>query len=232
MKTALHFSGGVDSLACLYLYREQWDSIYVCWLNSGAAYPDVIESMRKWKERLPHFIEVKSDQPAQIAQCGYPSDVVPLRYTSIGRAMFKESGFKIQSSHFCCSQNLWQPMHQKMKELGVTRIIRGQRLSDKRSSPLRSGDKADGMEMVFPVENWSREQVIDYLRSVDADIPTYYDTEMTSRDCWDCTAYLDENVERIRRLPEQRKAVVLGRLAEIGSAIAAEAAPISLLGES
>lgn len=231
MTTALHFSGGVDSLACLYLYREQWDSIYVCWLNSGAAYPDVVESMRKWRERLPHFIEVKSDQPAQITQCGYPSDVVPLRYTSIGRAMFQESGFKIQSSHYCCSQNLWQPMHEKMKELGVTRIIRGQRLSDKRSSPVRSGDKADGMEVIFPLENWSRERVMDYLREVGAEIPAYYETEQTSRDCWDCTAYLDENIERIRHLPAQMKSVVLGRLAEIRSAVMAEADPMVTLCE-
>ena len=232
MKTALHFSGGVDSLACLYLYREQWDQILVCWLNTGAAYPDVVESMRKWQQRLPNFIEVKSDQPAQIAQCGYPADVVPLRYTTIGRAVFQESGFKIQASHFCCSQNIWQPMHQKMKELGVTRIIRGQRLSDKRSSPARSGYKADGIEVIFPIESWSREQVIDYLRDAGAEIPAYYSTELTSRDCWDCTAYLDENVERIRHMPERMKSVVIGRLAEIRSAIASEAGPIFSLSEA
>jgi 3'-phosphoadenosine 5'-phosphosulfate sulfotransferase (PAPS reductase)/FAD synthetase len=185
--------------------------------------------MQRWKERLPRFIEVKSDQPAQIAHCGYPSDVVPLRYTTIGRAVFQESGFKIQSSHFCCLQNIWQPMHEKMKELGVTQIIRGQRLSDKRSSPVRSGDKADGVEVIFPIENWSREQVMDYLHSVGAEIPAYYAAEQTSRDCWDCTAYLDENVERIRRLPEHMKSVVLGRLAEIKSAIAAESEPIFTL---
>jgi phosphoadenosine phosphosulfate reductase len=232
MTTALHFSGGKDSLACLYLHKEQWNTLLVCWVNTGAAYPDVVESMSRWKERLPHFIEIKSDQPGQIAKHGYPSDVIPMRFTSMGRAMYREPGFILQSSIQCCSQNLWQPMHKNMQKLGVTRIIRGQRLGDKRSSPIRSGHVEGGIKYIFPVEDWSRQQVMEYLLDVGADIPAYYDSELTSRDCWNCTAYLDENVERIRNMPADMRSVVMGRLKEIRSAINTEIEPLYSLSDA
>jgi 3'-phosphoadenosine 5'-phosphosulfate sulfotransferase (PAPS reductase)/FAD synthetase len=72
----------------------------------------------------------------------------------------------------------------------------------------------------MPIENWTTEQVFDYLDEVGADLPPGYGLgEKTGRDCWDCTAYLDENKRRIENLPEERKAEVKRRLGLIGQAI-------------
>jgi phosphoadenosine phosphosulfate reductase len=107
-----------------------------------------------------------------------------------------------------------------MVEMGVERIIRGTRLEDKRKSQFRNGDVVDGIQLVHPIENWTTEQVYDYLDEMRADFPPgYNEGEQTGRDCWDCTAYLDENKVRIENLPEERKAEVKRRLGLIGEAI-------------
>jgi hypothetical protein len=43
-------------------------------------------------------------------------------------------------------------------------------------------------------------------------LPDYYATEKTSRDCWDCTAYRDDNVERVKNLPDEQREIVEQRL--------------------
>jgi len=227
ISTALHFSGGKDSLACLYLYREHWDEILVCWVNTGAAYPEIVELMRKWRDRLPHFLEISSNQPGQIERNGYPCDVVPLSYTPMGRGVVKSAQtYKLQSAWQCCAENIWLPMQAEMKRRGIKLIIRGQRKDERRTNGLSSGHTEDGIEYIFPIESWSAEQVFKYLKDVGAEIPAHYDSELTSRDCWDCTAYLDENVERIRNLPEGRRSEVIRRLASIRDAVSTDMEPL------
>jgi 3'-phosphoadenosine 5'-phosphosulfate sulfotransferase (PAPS reductase)/FAD synthetase len=77
--TVLQFSGGKDSLACLFLLREQWDEMTVLWVNAGAAFPETVGLMEKIRALVPHFLEVRTNQPAQVAELGYPVDVLPLR---------------------------------------------------------------------------------------------------------------------------------------------------------
>ena len=220
MKTCLQFSGGKDSLACLYMMREHWDDLIVAWLNTGAAYPEMIEYMAMWKERLPNFVEIKSDQPRNIAEFGWPADVVPINSTSLGQTATGNTGPLIQPYLSCCAVNVWVPLHQAMLNMGIECVIKGQRLEDGRKSIVRSGDTVDGIRFWHPIENWTTEQVFDYLDEMQADLPPgYYLGEKTGRDCWDCTAYLDENKVRIENLPEERKAEVKRRLGLIGKAI-------------
>ncbi len=220
MRTVLQFSGGKDSLACLYLFRDHWETLPVAWLNSGAAYSEMQDYMQMWKERLPNFIEIKSNQPQQIAEFGWPADVVPVNSTTAGKSITENDGPLIQPYLSCCAANIWFPLHNAMVEMGVERIIRGTRLEDKRKSQFRNGDIIDGIQLVHPIENWTTEQVYDYLDEMRADFPPgYNEGEQTGRDCWDCTAYLDENKARIENLPEERKAEVKRRLGLIGDAI-------------
>jgi phosphoadenosine phosphosulfate reductase len=220
--TALQFSGGKDSLACLYLNRELWDDMYVVWVNTGSAYPEVVEYMRGWAKRLPRFVEVKSDQPAQIAKRGMPSDVVPLAYTEMGQMLGSNPPYLIQGWMVCCAENIWMPLRDAMQKLGVTRVIRGQRNDESRKGPLRNGEVHEGIEYVYPLQDWTREEVFAYLREVKAEIPDYYQHEDTSRDCWNCTAFLDENKRRIDNLPEDKRVVVLKRLVMIAEAVQKE----------
>ena len=190
--TALQFSGGKDSLACLYLLRPVWQHIYVVWVNSGAAYPETVEQMAQIRALVPHFIEVNADQPSQIAREGFPSDLVPISFTRFGQDTRPQNDTRIQPWVTCCRDNLWIPLHKTMLDLGITTIIRGQKTTDYRTAPLKSGSVIDGIEYLFPIEDWTDQDVMDYLIAEGVTVPAYYEWSDTSLDCTTCTAYLDE----------------------------------------
>lgn len=220
MDTALLFSGGKDSLACLYLNKHRWDSIFVLWLNTGAVDDQTYSYMMGWKKLLPHFVELKSDQPQNVATYGWPVDVLPVNNTSIGKEITGEEGPKMQSYLDCCAANIWMPIHFGLKGLGVTKAIKGQRNDDAKKSTSRDGDTRDGITFEMPIQDWTEEQVYDYLKSVGAELaPAYVSGEKTGRDCWDCTAYLGDNSTRIMNLPEEKKREVLRRIGIIRASI-------------
>ena len=218
--TAIQFSGGKDSLACLYLYRERWDTTYVVWLDTGAAYPEMVEYMEKWKQRLPHFIHVKSDQPSNVRERGWPVDVLPVENTLVGRMITGNDGPLMQSYLDCCAVNIWVPLYNACKKLGIKYLVKGQRGDDRRKSLAVDGQVVDGIQYVMPIQGWTEEQVFQYLKDVEADMPPGYGMgEKTGRDCWNCTAYLDDNRKRIYNLPEDKRAEMLRRLAIIDGSI-------------
>lgn len=220
MDTALLFSGGKDSLACLYLNKHRWDSIFVVWLNTGSVDEQTYEYMMGWKKILPHFIELKSDQPLNVATYGWPVDVLPVNNTTIGKQITGEDGPKMQSYLDCCAANIWIPIHFGLKGLGVTKAIKGQRNDDAKKSTSRDGDTRDGITFEMPIQDWTEDQVYDYLKSVGAELaPGYFMGEKTGRDCWDCTAYLGDNGRRIMNLPEEKKREVLRRIGIIRASI-------------
>ena len=220
MDTALLFSGGKDSLACLYLNKHRWDSIFVVWLNTGAVDEQTYDYMIKWKEKLPNFIELKSNQPEQIKEHGWPVDVLPVNNTHLGKYISGEEGPAMQPYTNCCGSNIWFPLHDGVKALGVTRVIKGQRNDDEKKSTSRDGDTRDGITFEMPIQDWTEEQVYDYLKSVGAELaPGYVAGEKTGRDCWDCTAYLGDNSTRIMNLPEEKKREVLRRIGIIRASI-------------
>lgn len=188
-KIALHFSGGKDSLCCLYLLREYWGRLTVVWVNTGAAFPETLEQMRRISDMVPNFLEVCGDQPAQIALKGPPSDLINAWDTPLGRLIDRSRTRKIQAPMDCCRANIWEPMHNAMLEKGFTLVIRGQRNGENKKSPIKSGYIENGIEYCFPIETWSREDVIDYLGNK---IPEHYKYMDESLDCWSCTAYCDE----------------------------------------
>lgn len=224
MKTVLQFSGGKDSLACLYLNTEHWhdDDFYVMWCNTGAAYQETIDLMDRWRHLVRNFVEVKSDQPGNIKRFGYPSDIVPMSYTWMAGKLGYNRPFMLQAGLACCSANLWEPLVQAVKDLNAAVVIRGQRDDEPNGAPIIDGSVVEGITYRLPLQHWTKAQVFEYLREVGADIPEYYPNEPTSRDCWNCTAYLNESTHRIEKLPYDRRIEVLGRLSRIGGAIDSE----------
>jgi 3'-phosphoadenosine 5'-phosphosulfate sulfotransferase (PAPS reductase)/FAD synthetase len=156
--TALCFSGGKDSLACLYLNKDKWDDIYVVWVNTQAVYKEQYDYMMKWKEKLPHFVEVKSNQPLSIYENGWPVDIVPVTNMVFGKVISGNTGPLFQSWISCCSQNIWTPLNTAVRELGVTKVIKGQKIADGLKSPSRNGMVVDGLEYVQPLDNWTEKQ--------------------------------------------------------------------------
>lgn len=220
ISTALQFSGGKDSLACLHLWRDKLDETVVIWCNSGAAYPETIDQMERIKSWVPHFMEVKGDQPGVIERYGYPSDVVPILSSTQGLLLQGRRRPLIQSFIDCCARSLWAPMYNAVKSLGVKRLVRGQRNDERLTGPIRHGDVHDGIEYILPIQDWSEIDVFAYLKAVGADLPTYYETERTSRDCWNCTAFRLESKERVNNLKGEQREIVFARLRHIRAAIA------------
>ena len=79
-KVALQFSGGKDSCVLLHLLAPYLDQLTVVWANSGDAAKETLDQMDRVRDLVPHFLEVKSDQPKQIDQFGYPTE----RYEHLG----------------------------------------------------------------------------------------------------------------------------------------------------
>jgi len=197
-KVALMFSGGRDSLACLHLCQPFLDQITVVWVNPGNPYPETIAQMAEVRASVPNFIEVPGNQPDFIRDFGYPADVVPMSMTKMGRAFSRTPGVVVTSYMACCSANLWEPAARHIENAGYTGVIRGDRLEDALKPPLQSGDILNGVEYLFPLEQYTAAQVLDL---VGQSLPKSYARGVrTSLDCMNCTAYMAHNGERLADL--------------------------------
>ena len=95
-------------------------------------------------------------------------DVLPLRATDVGRAVEPEgANITLQSRFDCCMRNFWAPMSAKVKELGVTVVFRGQRLSESLRAlrPKQGGVRIHwGHISACRWRTWTQAQVVDYLK--------------------------------------------------------------------
>lgn len=191
---ALAFSGGKDSLACWYLYRHK--KPFVLWVNTGKNYPETLSIIDEVK-RESNFIEIKSDQSKQIEENGLPSDIVPIENTVHGMLISGPRETKVQSYLQCCFENIARPILDKCKSLGVTHLIRGQRLNESFKSTSVDGDMIEGITFLQPIENWTKQQVLDFILKERGSIPEHYAIEHSSLDCYDCTAFMSHSKDRI-----------------------------------
>lgn len=205
-KIVLQFSGGKDSLACLYLLRPVWDKTIVLWCNTGDAHPETRAQMDEIRAMVPHFTEVVGHQPQQIAENGFPSDVVPIWHTPLGRQYRPGERVKVQTTFNCCHDNIWQPMDLASRATGATCIVRGQRRGERVRSPIPSGMVIDGVQYDFPLEHWTREDVLKYLADQDVNLPYHYTHFDSSLDCLHCTGYTFEGTGRMEYLKEYHPA--------------------------
>lgn len=202
-KAVLQFSGGKDSLACLHMLQPYWEQITVLWVNTGDSFPETRDQMGDVARMVPHFLEVRSQQPAQNGRHGPPADVVPVWDTPLGRMVDETRRFRVQTPFACCSENIWHPLDQATRSIGATLVIRGQRNEEGKKSPIRSGHVEGGLEYFFPLEGWSRARVLEFLASKDVSLPAHYACMDTSLDCQHCTAYLSENAGKFTYLRER-----------------------------
>jgi hypothetical protein len=93
-KVVLEFSGGKDALACLFLLQEYWGKFDLLWCNTGDAFPETRELVYSFG--LP-VLEVRSDQPGNIARRGPPSDVLPVWDSPFGQILDTTRKFKVQT---------------------------------------------------------------------------------------------------------------------------------------
>jgi len=204
-RAALKFSGGKDSLACLYLLRPWWDRVVVLWTNAGDPYPETVQQMERVRQLVPHFMEVAG--PGGVSCHGpgemYPADMVPWGATPMGRFVQTSAPrFTIHSFAECCAHNVWLPMQQAIARLGCDLVIRGERESEQYRPPVTSGMQSpeNGGTQLLPLFGWSKDDVFAYLRAEGVEVPRSYQYGMGSLDCLHCTAHLGEAGNKLRYL--------------------------------
>lgn len=198
MKTALWFSGGKDSLACLYLLKDKWNATAVLWANTGKNFPEVLATIEKVKNMVPNFVELTVDKTLQNAVHGIPSAVVPINFTKYSETLTgKQAKYYIQPYLDCCRANIATPLFNWCKANGITQIYKGQRNDEDYVSPSKNGTVLDGIEFIQPIESWTRNQVTAFLETEMGELPEHLHYEHSSMDCYDCTAYLEHAGERV-----------------------------------
>ena len=190
-KYAINFSGGRDSLALLSYMTPLKDQSIVVWVDAGGTLPEVenliLSSVKGW-----NFVRIVTNSWQWIELNGLPSEIVPIWFNADG-AVISGNKKEISSCLTCCYENIMKPLHEISKQLGVSHIVRGQRRSDKLKSPIESGFIDSGITYLFPLQDWTDEQVNDYLKYNNVDLPEWYKYGNKGFDCWHCTGYKSES---------------------------------------
>ena len=191
-RAALQFSGGKDSLACLYLLRPFVErGLPVYWTHTGDTIPEtlaVIEHARAW---VPDFRVIEADVMGWKAAHGLPSDVTTAQSSWMGR-QYAMSDTPLVGRFECCWANLMQPMHARMLQDGIDMVIRGTKLADTGRVPASGA--TDHYDVLLPLENWSHADVFAYLDQVGAPRSAVYDTfrSISAPECLHCSAWWDD----------------------------------------
>ncbi|MEF9946789.1 MAG: phosphoadenosine phosphosulfate reductase family protein [Comamonas sp.] len=205
-RSALHFSGGKDSMACLQLlqpYVQRGMPVY--WMATGDSLPETLEVIRWVSERIPVMHVVRSDVKAWRAANGAPVDMLPSGCTPIG--LMHGLGEMALSGRFdCCWQNLMRPMHERMLQDGIALVVRGTKAQDTPKQPDLS-EPGLPYEVLLPLDGWSHGQVFDYLSRWSLFKNTLYEVPgmQSAPECVGCTAWWDDGKARYfkARNPEQ-----------------------------
>lgn len=190
-KISLSFSGGKDSLACVYLLRAHWDRIKFYHNDTGDLLPEVRDVVSQIEAMVPHFVRIQGDVRSWTATYGMPTDLLPYSAHDIGRAAGQD-GARIVTRYNCCFVNLMWPTWQRIKDDGNTLCIRGSKRADTPKMPTRSGETLEGIEFWYPIQDWSHAEVFAYLDSVGAPRNRIYDHVTNAPECARCTAWWGE----------------------------------------
>lgn len=219
-RIALEFSGGRDSLACLFLMQPYWDRLTVYWCNAGDPFPETLATIARVRALVPNFVEIQGKQPEVIAQHGIPTDILPASRTPMGIVGSGNQAQPMQDRYSCCLRSVMLPMHERMFADGITLIIRGQKNADKLKGILRSGDVDAGIEFFYPIETWTTKEVMAFLRNQPIDVPRFYEMLNTAPDCMTCSGYWEEGVSAyLKRYHYPQYQIVQQRLEEINAAV-------------
>lgn len=188
---ALHFSGGKDSLALVYLLRPHWDRLTLYHVDTGDLLPEVVEIVDQIESLVPRFIRIETRAADWHQRFGLPSDLVPTTSTPFG-LMIGLAKRRLVDRFDCCGANIMAPMHDRMLADGINLVIRGTKRSDMPRLPAENGPTGAGYDLWLPLLEWSDDDVFAYLREVGAPICRVYENGVQSPECATCPAWWSE----------------------------------------
>lgn len=160
-------------------------------LDTGDQFPETRAVVDAVSRDVPIVI-IATDVKVDRETFGYPSDLVPADNTTIGR-MVSGREIRLVGRYECCARSLMNPMHRRITDDGITLVVRGQRDDEYANPPMRSGGLSGDMEMLYPIQHWTGEQVSAYLKESGLPIAKFYDEGVKrAPECMGCTAWWDE----------------------------------------
>jgi len=190
-KVGLFFSGGKDSLVCVYLLREFLETITIYHNDTGDQLPEVRDQVAAVQAFAPHFVRIETDVGGWIAQHGIPTDLLPYSAHFVGH-LVGDTATKLISRYDCCLANLMIPLWVRAKEDGCTMVIRGIKRVDMPKLPAQDGEVFDGVELYYPIQEWSDAQVVNYLHACGVKLSRIYEHMDHMVDCATCSAWWTE----------------------------------------
>ncbi|WP_213956354.1 methyltransferase domain-containing protein [Variovorax sp. dw_954] len=218
-RVGFQFSGGRDSTAALYLLRPHWHRMTVYHLDTGDQFPETRAVVDAVGKDVP-IVRITTDVAAVREVFGLPTDLLPADNTGLGQLVSGRE-LRLQGRYDCCARALMNPMHARMRQDGITLLIRGQRDDEYATPPLRDGDVADGMEFHYPLQDWNAERVQSYLEANGLPVAPYYAAgTRRAPECIGCTAWWDEGRAAYMKANHPAEhAVFIQRMADIRSEV-------------
>ena len=172
------------------MYKDK-PNVYAYYVDSGAAFPHVrlyIQDTCKLFGVPLRIVNPPESVLTYIARKGFPADIIPNDALPEVQHLFKKPNRMLQPYLRCCSNTLFAPMLKAMKRDKIDTIVRGSKLCDYRVAQEQS---IDGIPIVHPLWNWTDQEVFNYIRDHDIQLPIQYlEGYNTSLDCWICSGHL------------------------------------------
>jgi len=191
-RVALSFSGGKDSTAVVLLLKRHLPRITVYNVNTGDLLPEMEEAIDRVAAMCPHFVRIETRVADWIATHGLPTDLLPYSQDRVGRSMNEHRGRYLVSRYDCCGMNLMQPLWNRIRADGNTLLIRGTKRADMHTLPVDSGSTHDGVEIWYPLLEWTAADVFDFLEKEKFPLPRLYETMTNAPECARCSAWWTE----------------------------------------
>lgn len=182
------FSGGKDSTAALYHLKPYWDKMIVGWIDTGDLCEEIREFILGVGKEVPNFVSITSDSRKWREENGWPSPVVPIDYTGLGQMVNGDKPISICAYLDCCKANIWDQIKPLVAHTKATAVLTGQKEADSAKDPRKNGTWIDGAQYFYPINDWSDDQVREYLVEIGITDPRFF-TDDTSIDCKTCTGY-------------------------------------------
>lgn len=190
-RIGLSFSGGKDSLACVRMFKKHLSRIRIYHVDTGDLLPEMCASVAAVEAYAPDFVRIETRVADWIAVHGLPTDLVPHSAHPVGRAM-GENRASLVARYDCCYANLMWPVFDRASRDGCTLLIRGTKRADMRRLPAEDGEIVAGVELYYPLLDWSNEQVRAFLALEGVKLPRIYDTVANAPECARCSAWWGE----------------------------------------